>query len=126
MEKQRIIIAGSRNFNNYDYLKKICDFIIDEEDVVIISGTARGADKLGERYAKEKGFELRLFPAKWDEYGKRAGYFRNVEMAKNADMLIAFWDGESKGTKHMIDIAEKEGLASAVVQSWKNAIDPQS
>lgn len=126
MEKQRIIVAGSRNFNNYDYLKKICDFIIDEEDVVIISGTARGADKLGERYAKEKGFELRLFPAKWDEYGKRAGYFRNVEMAKNADMLIAFWDGESKGTKHMIDIAEKEGLASAVVQSWKNATSSQS
>lgn len=53
---------------------------------------------------------LTIFPANWAEFGKYAGYIRNYDMGKNADMLIAFWDGKSKGTSHMIDIAERLNL----------------
>lgn len=127
-EKTRVIIAGSRTFRDYVYLKKICDFVIDGAEVEIVSGTAQGADKLGEKYALEKSFRVKRFPAKWHEYGKRAGFFRNIEMAKYADVLIAFWDGESRGTKHMIENAKKEGLRTIVVTSWKteNESNPHS
>lgn len=107
----KVIIAGSRNFEDYDTLKRVCDFMLSRQDEVeIVSGAARGADMLGEIYANEKGFSLKQFPADWSQYGKRAGYLRNEEMANYADALIAFWDGESKGTQHMIDLAKKRGL----------------
>jgi hypothetical protein len=78
--------------------------------IYILSGKARGADLLGERYAKENLLEVLEFPADWETFGKRAGFKRNEEMANEAHALIAFWDGESHGTKHMIDIATKKGL----------------
>jgi len=107
----KIIIAGSRNFNNYKELCKICDYLLkDQKNIEIVSGTAKGADILGEKYAKDKGYEIKKFPANWDKYKKAAGYIRNKEMAEYADVLIAFWDGESKGTKHMIDLAKENKL----------------
>jgi ABC-type enterochelin transport system substrate-binding protein len=112
----RIIIAGGRNFNDYDKLKNSCDnILINQEDIVIVSGNANGADKLGERYGKENNSPIETYPAEWDKYGKSAGYKRNQTMADNADGLIAFWDGKSKGTKHMIDIATKGGLKVRVI-----------
>lgn len=106
----KIIIAGSRDFNDYETLKKVCDFMLSRQDEVeIVSGTARGADLLGERYAKEKGYPIKQFPADWSK-GKGAGYIRNEDMAKYSDALIAFWDGKSKGTEHMINLAKKHGL----------------
>lgn len=71
---------------------------------------------MGERYARERGFQLRRFPADWEQHGKSAGHIRNAKMADNADALIAFWDGESKGTKNMIDNARRKGLAVRVIQ----------
>lgn len=113
-----VIIAGSRDFNNYELLKKECDtYLSTYKNVVIISGGARGADSLGERYAKERGYEIDRYPANWDEFGKSAGYIRNTEMADNADILIAFWDYKSKGTKHMIDIAKKKGLMVVIIET---------
>lgn len=108
----KVIIAGGRKFNDYDLLYKNCDKVlrIKKNEIEIVSGTANGADKLGERYAKEKGYPIKQFPANWDKYGKSAGYKRNEEMAKYADGLIAFWDGKSKGTKHMIDLAKQYEL----------------
>lgn len=107
----KIIIAGTRTFNNYPLLSCYCDFILQNRfEVTIVSGTAKGADILGEQYAKSKGYPLTQFKPDWDTYGKAAGYRRNSEMAQYSDALIAFWDGKSKGTKHMIDIARKEGL----------------
>lgn len=104
----RVIIAGSRGYDNYEQLKVVTDFALrKKESVTIISGTARGADKLGERYAEEMGHNVMRFPADWEQYGKSAGYIRNKEMAEVADMLIAFWDGESKGTKNMISEMNK-------------------
>lgn len=107
----RVIIAGGRDFRDYPTLCKVCDHVLSKsDDIEIISGTANGADSLGEKYAKERGYTLKQFPADWDEFGKAAGYIRNDEMAKYGDALIAFWDGKSKGTGHMIDLAKKRNL----------------
>ncbi len=112
----RVVIAGSRDFDNYELLKQKMDKILSKriannEEIIIISGTAKGADKLGERYAKERGFKIERYPADWNKFGKRAGYLRNEQMAKVADACVCFWDGQSKGTKHMIDLANKYNLA---------------
>jgi len=113
----KVIIAGGRNFRDYDKLRESCDnILVNQKEVEIVSGTAVGADTLGERYAQEKGYEVKKFPAQWDLYGKSAGYKRNQQMAEYADGLIAFWDGKSKGTKHMIDIANKMGLKVRVIR----------
>ena len=129
MKELRVIIAGSRDFDDFPKLMNSSIEILtgiskkrnDLDRIRIISGTARGADKLGEQYAKIAGYELSKFPADWDGLGKRAGYVRNAEMAKfaveddNYGVLIAFWDGQSRGTKHMIDLANKYGLEVHVV-----------
>ena len=123
----RVIIAGSRGFNDFSKLHESVSKILFNENstnseidkIKIISGTARGADKLGEQFAHVCGYDLVRFPADWDTYGKSAGYRRNADMAKYASeqrgMLIAFWDGKSRGTKHMIDLANKYGLEVHVV-----------
>ena len=115
----KVIIAGGRDFAKYKLLCKVCDEkLAFYFDVEIISGTARGADSLGERYAREKGYKLQRIPANWDRYGKSAGYKRNAVMADYADMAIIFWDGRSKGTQHMIKLANRVGLI-VVVQYYK-------
>jgi hypothetical protein len=112
----KVIIAGGRTFDDYDLLCQKCDKALSTlKTVEIVSGTANGADKLGERYANERGYTIKQFPANWDKYGKSAGYKRNEEMAKYADALIAFWDGKSRGTKHMIDLAKQYDLKVKVV-----------
>ena len=119
----RVIIAGTRSFNDYELLRASCNNLLSEKQrthtVVVISGTARGADQMGERYAKERGFQLRRFPADWEQHGKSAGHIRNAKMADNADALIAFWDGQSRGTKNMIDNARRKGLAIRIIQYQK-------
>ena len=116
----RVIIAGTRTFSNYEQLRTTCNNLLSEKQrthtIVVISGTARGADQLGERYAKERGFQLRHFPADWERNGKAAGYIRNAKMADNADALIVFWDGQSRGTKNMIDIARRKSLDMRIIQ----------
>ena len=116
----KVIIAGTRDFDNYELLKLKMDNILagkvrNNEEIIIISGTARGADKLGERYAREKGYKIERYPANWDKHGKRAGYIRNEQMAKVADACVCFWDEQSKGTKHMIDLAKQYKLALRVI-----------
>ena len=107
----KIIIAGSRNFVDYTKLKTVCDFTLkNQKDIEIVSGTASGADKLGERYAKENGYPVKKFPADWKKNGKAAGPIRNKQMAEYADGLIVFWDGKSKGTESMINLGYQHGL----------------
>ena len=117
--KYNIIIAGSRDFTDYKVVKSsLKNFLISKQTSdkpTIICGMARGADMLGYRLAKEFKLPLKEFPANWDVYQKRAGYIRNEQMAKYAQehgngVLLAFWDGKSKGTKHMIDLAKKYNL----------------
>mgnify|MGYP003533449592 CR=1 FL=1 len=112
----KVIVAGGRDFNDYSLLKeKLESLLKNKNEIEIVSGKARGADSLGEQYANEKGYPINSHPANWDEYGKSAGYIRNKEMAEYADALVAFWDGKSRGTKHMIDLAENKGLLVRVI-----------
>ena len=119
MENFKVIIAGSRGFSNYKLLKEKCNKYLCEKrkeyNIIIISGGARGADTLGEKYAQDEGFSLEKFPANWNKFGKSAGFRRNEQMAEVADALIAFWDGKSNGTKHMIEIMENKKLLVRVV-----------
>ena len=115
----KVIIAGGRQFSDYELLKAKCDLFLQQKrvthSIIIVSGTARGADSLGERYAHERGYAVEKYPADWEQHGKAAGPIRNAEMAENADALIAFWDGQSKGTKSMINIAKTKGLGVRVI-----------
>lgn len=107
----RIIVAGSRDFADKERLYKALDSHLAyiNDGVEIVSGHCRGADILGEQYAREHNIPLIVFPADWDKYGKRAGYIRNKQMAEYASeengVLIAFPIGESRGTKMMIKLA---------------------
>ena len=124
MVKTKVIIAGSRDFYDYDLLAEECNIILEgKDDIEVVSGRAIGADMLGEMYAKDKKYPVKLFPADWNTHGKGAGFIRNGEMAKYANMLIAFWDGESKGTKHMVETAQKKGMEVYVIDIYKNLID---
>ena len=120
MDNFKVIIAGSRGFSNYKLLREQCNKFLREKrktsNIIVVSGHARGADTLGEKYAQDEGFALEIYPAQWKKFGKRARYRRNEQMAEVADALIAFWDGSSKGTKHMIDIMNEKNLLVRVVE----------
>jgi hypothetical protein len=104
----KIIVAGSRDFNNRTLLFNKLDEILDRYNISeIISGTAKGADTLGEQYAEENSLKCTEFPAEWNLYGKGAGHKRNLLMGEYADYAIVFWDGKSKGTKNMINTMKK-------------------
>ena len=105
----RVIIAGGRDYHNYDTLLEAiseCQFDID----TVVSGGAKGVDALGEAYAIQMNLKLNIYNADWEANGRAAGPIRNRKMAENADGLIAIWDGKSKGTKNMIETATKLGL----------------
>ena len=114
----RIIVAGSRDFDDYPKLayELECAVKAISSNPTVVSGGARGADRLGEQFAEEYEYPCRQFIPDWDGLGKTAGFVRNVEMADYADMLVAFWDGKSKGTKHMIDTAIHRGLFVKVIR----------
>ena len=105
----RAIVAGSRSIEDICLVSRA----IRESGFpvkVIISGTARGVDQLGEEWAKKNNVKVERFPADWKTYGNYAGHVRNGEMARAADCLICIWDGSSKGSKNMIETAKKAGL----------------
>ena len=106
----KLIIAGSRTITEEDFTRAIGAFQFRENIKMVISGRARGADQFGENWARKEKIPIQAFPANWKEYGKRAGYLRNKEMAKAADAALVIWDGLSKGSKHMIDLALEEKL----------------
>jgi len=114
---KKFIIAGTRDFSDYSLLKDKLDRLKAHLGTFeIVSGTARGADSLGERYASENSLPIKRFVPDWDKFGKAAGYKRNEEMALYADGCIVFWDGKSKGTEHMINLAKKHGIDLSVVR----------
>lgn len=115
----RTIIAGSRNIIDHRIVQTAIGEAIDDAsfDITeVVCGGAKGVDELGRQWAIINKIPIKMYPAKWDELGKSAGYKRNIEMAENADALIAVWDGVSKGTKHMIDTANKFGLTVYIKQ----------
>jgi hypothetical protein len=115
----RLVVAGSRDFTDYEKLSSELDAYLHDKkathEVTIISGSANGADKLGERYAREHGLKLDRYPAEWEHYGNAAGPIRNKKMAQTADAVIVFWDGTSAGTKDMIQNAKREGLPCTII-----------
>ena len=126
MSEIRLIIAGTRDFTCYNIAKSETASFVQELKgaeqgcaVTIVSGGARGADLLGERFAKEYGFKMMRFPADWKAYGKQAGPVRNRQMLNYAKeeqgALLAFWDGKSRGTKNMINIAKDAGIIVKIV-----------
>lgn len=113
----KIIIAGSRSLNDRLKIEKILDKVVSSYELElseIVCGGARGVDAIGALWARSKGVPVKYFYANWKKYGKVAGYRRNGQMAKYADGLIAIWDGNSRGTKHMIDLAASLGLLCIV------------
>jgi hypothetical protein len=115
----KVIIAGSRGFNDYNFLKEKCNKILSQKnpnDVEIISGNAVGADAFGCAYAEENKYSITLMPANWARHGKAAGMIRNQRMADYADSAIVFWDGKSSGTKNMIDLAKKNKMPVRVIK----------
>lgn len=117
--KFKVIVAGGRNFNNYELLKECMNKALREiqktHDIEIVSGTANGADTLGEQYAQDFLYPVKRFPADWKSHGRAAGIKRNTQMAEYADALVAFWDGVSRGTKNMIGQAKEHKLQVQVV-----------
>jgi predicted Rossmann fold nucleotide-binding protein DprA/Smf involved in DNA uptake len=106
----RTIIAGSRNIHDYDLVVQAVN-ASGIKITEVISGNAAGIDTLAIQYAIENNLPIGIFPADWDTHGRKAGPLRNAEMAENADALIAIWDGKSRGTASMINIASRKKLS---------------
>ena len=108
--ERKIVVGGCRNYNDYEAFKSHLDEIIKNknDEITIISGHCSGVDLMGERYAEENGFKIAIFLPEWEKYGRAAGPIRNEKMVNAADLVIAFWDGKSKGTKSLIKYAEKQ------------------
>jgi len=119
MKEFKLIVAGGRDFNNYELLRRalfaIADVELADREVSIVSGMARGADALGVRFARENNVKLHEFPADWDRHGKCAGFIRNHAMGDVADGLLAFWDGQSKGTNDMIQYMQSKSKLVNIV-----------
>jgi hypothetical protein len=111
----KLAIVGSRGFTDYEtFCIFISDYITKEVDT-IVSGGARGADYLAKKYAKEHQLKYIEIPAQWDKYGKSAGYRRNAAIVNLSDFVVAFWDGQSRGTKHTIDLSNKSGKPLEII-----------
>ena len=119
MANMKIVIAGCRDYDNYGEaeprLAAVLAELAPDGDVTVISGGCRGADKIGERYAREHGLEVIAFPADWKKHGRAAGPIRNAQMAKEADAAVCFWDGKSRGTKSMLECVAKAGKVFRVI-----------
>ena len=118
----RVLICGSRSFQNYEMFQSCMDVLLRslDEPIEFVSGHARGTDRMAERYASEKGIPIHTLSPDWKAYGKAAGPIRNRQMLEYAieetPVVIAFWDGESRGTKHTIDTARSMGINVYVIR----------
>ena len=128
----KVIIAGGRDFYNsadeklmkehYVVGIKALDALVEKYNITeVVCGKAKGADSFGEQWAIANDIPLAEFPADWNRFGLGAGPKRNCEMGDYADLLLAFWDGKSKGTKHMISYMKK--LRKPVVLKYYNYED---
>ena len=102
----KVAVIGSRSFKDYERLKKVLDTFPKID--LIVSGGAKGADYLAEMYAYENNIPKKIFRPYWDKYGQVAGFRRNKDIVDEADIIDAFWDSKSRGTKHSIDYANKK------------------
>lgn len=119
MEEFKLIVAGGRDFDNtellVDTLNELAHTVFSDKGVSIVTGMARGADAMGSWFASRYNVKQYQFPADWEKYGKQAGFLRNMEMGNFADGVVAFWDGQSRGTKHMVEYMKKQNKYVHVV-----------
>ena len=114
----KVAIIGSRDFNDYNYMCEMmddftkCHFTI----TTIISGGAKGADSLGEKWAEDNNLPTEIYKPDWKKYGRSAGYIRNADIVDNSQHVIAFWDGNSKGTLNSVDRAKKNKIAVTIYE----------
>jgi hypothetical protein len=113
--EMKIAVIGSRGFTDQELLFKTLDKLPGKE--VIVSGGAKGADKLAEVYAKERGIETEIYLPEYDRYGRGAPLKRNLKIVDAADLVVAFWDGKSRGTKFGIDYAGKQKKKVIIVNT---------
>ena len=113
----KVIVAGSRDITDVQFVHDQLDNYFHDrlQDIEIVTGMARGPDRIAYGYANKHDLPKYEFYPDWNRHGNRAGFLRNVQMADFADELIAFWDGRSKGTRHMIQQAERSGLKVEIV-----------
>lgn len=116
-----VAVVGSRGFSSYDQLRNVLDGVANITRVV--SGGADGADTLAARFARERGIELQVFLPDWAQYGKAAGPIRNRLIVEASDVVVAFWDGTSRGTASTIAIAKELGKPCSVVDYYTLVID---
>jgi hypothetical protein len=108
----KVAVIGSRSFNDYERLK---DTLSKIDVSLLVSGGANGADKLGEQYANENNIPTKIFLPDWEKHGKAAGFLRNTDIINEADLVVAFWDQQSNGTRDSIQKAEKQGKKVMIV-----------
>jgi hypothetical protein len=102
----RVAVGGSRSIKSYDLVQGVLKYFLIDGDVVL-SGNAPGVDRLGERYADEAGLEVKIIPSEWEKHGLKATMMRNEVLLRSADFVINFWDGQSEGAKHMLEISKR-------------------
>ncbi|MBC8306892.1 MAG: DUF2493 domain-containing protein [Pelagibacterales bacterium] len=114
----KVAIIGSRGFDDYNLVEATMEEFhsTNFQTTTLVSGGAKGADRLGEKWANNHNIPTKIFLAEWDKYGRAAGFIRNKDIIANADYVIAFWDGESKGTKHSLDLCEKNGILYTIIK----------
>lgn len=110
----KVAVIGSRSFDNYE---EVCRILSQIKITLLISGGARGADRLGERYAKENNIETKIFLPDWNKHGKIAGFLRNTDIINECELVVAFWDNFSKGTLDSIKKAEKMGKNILIINT---------
>jgi len=107
----KVAVIGSRGFNNYELIKETLSSL---DITLVVSGGAMGADTLGERYARENSIPTKIFKPDWTK-GRGAGFLRNTDIINEADTVVAFWDGKSRGTLDSIKKAEKQGKKVLII-----------
>jgi hypothetical protein len=104
----RIAVIGSRTITDYDLVEKtILEHLKISEISLVVSGGAKGADTLGELFAKKHNLETKILYPDWKKFGRSAGFIRNKDIINECDIVFAFWNGASRGTKNSLDIAER-------------------
>jgi len=116
----RVGIVGSRGYIDPEGVREFVNSL--PTNTVVVSGGAGGPDKWAARFAHERGLEVCVHYAAWDTYGKAAGPMRNARLVRDVDKLIAFWDGESRGTSDVVAKAEAAGKPVTVIRASRNSM----
>jgi hypothetical protein len=117
---KRIGIVGSRHFPSREVVRLFLTSI--PQDTVIVSGGAEGVDSWSVEIGRSLGMETLVFQPDWQRHGRKAGPIRNAVIVGNIDELVAFWDGQSRGTLNTVALAAEAGLPTRVFDRTGNTL----